>query len=159
MPEPADVGDEPAPSGGADEAGMEPASILLVEDNPGDVKLTKKAFEKAALANHIDVAADGVEAMTYLRDDGRDRPDIVLLDLKLPRMSGHEVLEEIKSDPDLRRIPVVILTSSESERDIVDSYDDHANAYLTKPVTFDGFRDVVERIEGFWFCVATLPPR
>ena len=137
--------------------------ILLVEDNPGDVKLTKKAFEKASVEARIEVTADGVEALDYLheRNDQSDAlvPDLILLDLNLPKKSGYEVLAEIKSDPDLRRIPVVILTSSESESDVIDTYDDHANAYLTKPVSFAGFQEVVEKIEGFWFCVSKLPPR
>ena len=141
----------------------ERVDVLLVEDNPGDVKLTKKAFEKGSIEARIEVAADGVEALDYLRErnDGADAlvPDLVLLDLNLPKKSGYEVLEEIKSDPDLRRLPVVILTSSESESDVIDTYDDHANAYLTKPVSFAGFQEVVEKIEDFWFCVSELPPR
>ena len=144
-------------------ADRECVDILLIEDNPGDVKLTKKAFEKAALETRIDVAEDGVEAMAYLRErtaeTDRELPDLVLLDLNLPRKSGYEVLEEIKSDPDLKRVPVVILTSSDSEEDIVETYEDHANAYLTKPVSFEGFKEVVSKIESFWFSVAKLPPK
>lgn len=141
---------------------VECVDILLVEDNPGDVKLTKKAFERGQIANDIDVVNDGVEALEYLREhNGNEElhPDLILLDLKLPRKDGREVLEEIKTDEDLKRIPVVILTSSASERDIIDTYNDHANAYLTKPVSFDGFRDVVSKIEGFWFCITKLPPK
>ncbi|MHC3439058.1 response regulator [Natrialbaceae archaeon A-gly3] len=155
-----DGGDD-SPAGCPDRG--ERVDILLVEDNPGDVKLTKKAFEKASIEVRIEVASDGVEALDYLheRNDGSDAlvPDLVLLDLNLPKKSGYEVLAEIKSDPGLQRIPVVILTSSESESDVIDTYDDHANAYLTKPVSFAGFQEVVEKIEGFWFCVSELPPR
>jgi CheY-like chemotaxis protein len=137
--------------------------ILLVEDNAGDIKLTRKAFENAALRNDIDVVTDGVEALRYLRREAEyadaPRPDLVLLDLNLPKKNGDEVLEAVKSDDDLSRIPVVILTSSEAESDIVRTYDLHANAYLTKPVTFDGFTDVVDQIEGFWFKVVKFPPQ
>ncbi|QHS16572.1 response regulator [haloarchaeon 3A1-DGR] len=136
--------------------------ILLVEDNAGDIKLTRKAFENAALRNDIDVVTDGVEALRYLRKEEKyadaPRPDLVLLDLNLPKKNGDEVLEAIKSDDDLSRIPVVVLTSSEAEEDIVRTYNLHANAYLTKPVTFDGFTDVVDQIEGFWFKVVKFPP-
>jgi CheY-like chemotaxis protein len=137
--------------------------ILLVEDNPGDVKLTQKAFENAALRNDLNVVTDGQEALDYLYQRGEyadaPRPDLVLLDLNLPRKNGDEVLEEIKDDDELRRIPVVILTSSEAEEDIVETYDLHANAYLTKPVSFDGFKDIVTQIEGFWFEVVRFPPK
>ena len=136
--------------------------ILLVEDNAGDIKLTRKAFENAALRNDIDVVTDGVEALRYLRREAEyadaPRPDLVLLDLNLPKKNGDEVLEAIKSDDSLSRIPVVVLTSSEAEEDIVRTYDLHANAYLTKPVTFGGFTDVVDQIEGFWFKVVKFPP-
>ncbi|MFB6106381.1 MAG: response regulator [Halobacteriaceae archaeon] len=139
-----------------------PADILLVEDNPGDVKLTRKAFETAKLANDLHVVNDGETAMEFLRQEGEyadaPRPDIVLLDLKLPKMTGEEVLEAVKADPDLRRLPVVVLTSSSAEEDVVKTYDKHANAYLTKPVSFDGFIDVVQRIEGFWFSLVRFPP-
>jgi len=140
---------------------MKPIEILLVEDNPGDVKLTKKAFEKSRLKNEIHVATDGLEAMKTLRQEGEyadvPKPDIVLLDLNLPRMNGDEVLVEIKDDPDLKRIPVVILTSSEAEADIAKTYDEHANAYLKKPVEFQGFVETVQRIEGFWFTIVQFP--
>jgi CheY-like chemotaxis protein len=143
-------------------SGGRPIEILLVEDNPGDVRLTEKAFEEASLTNEIDVATDGVEAMQYLRQEGeyaeKTLPDIVLLDLNLPKKNGDEVLEEIKSDDDLKHVPVVILTSSEAEEDIAATYNKHANAYLTKPVDFDGFTNIVKRIEGFWFSVVTFPP-
>ncbi|MFB6178140.1 MAG: response regulator [Halorientalis sp.] len=140
-----------------------PIEILLAEDNPGDVRLTEKAFEQGNVLNNLNVVTDGVEAMTYLRQEGEfadaPRPDLVLLDLNMPRKDGKEVLQDIKDDPDLKRIPVVILTSSEAEEDIVKSYDLHANAYLTKPVDFDGFLGVVSRIEDFWLSVVKMPPK
>lgn len=139
----------------------EPIEILLVEDNPGDVRLTEKAFEEGSLANDLDVVTDGVEAMRYLRQEDeyaeKTLPDIVLLDLNLPKKNGDEVLEDIKNSGDLRHLPVVILTSSEAEEDIAATYNKHANAYLTKPVDFDGFTDIVNQIEGFWFRVVRLP--
>jgi chemotaxis family two-component system response regulator Rcp1 len=142
--------------------GGRPIQILLVEDNPGDVRLTEKAFEEANLTNDIDVVTDGVEAMSYLQQEGeyadKTLPDIVLLDLNLPKKNGDEVLEEVKTDDDLKHLPVVILTSSEAEEDIAATYNKHANAYLTKPVDFEGFTDIVKRIEGFWFSVVTFPP-
>jgi chemotaxis family two-component system response regulator Rcp1 len=140
----------------------QPVEILLAEDNPGDVKLTEKALERGNVINNLHVVNNGVEALSYLRqeDDYADkpRPDLVLLDLNMPRKGGIEVLEAISEDPDLRRIPVVVLTSSEAEEDIVRSYDLHANAYLTKPVDFDGFLDIVSRIEEFWLSVVKMPP-
>jgi len=140
----------------------QPIEILLAEDNPGDVKLTEKAFENGNVLNNLHVVEDGVEAMKFLRQEGEyedePRPDMVLLDLNMPRKDGKEVLKDVKSDPELRRIPVVVLTSSEAEEDVVKSYDLHANAYLTKPVDFGGFIDVVERIEDFWLTVVKTPP-
>jgi chemotaxis family two-component system response regulator Rcp1 len=140
----------------------DPIEILLVEDNPGDVRLTEKAFADAGLVNNLNVVNDGVAAMNYLRQEGEyadsTRPDMVLLDLNLPRKSGEDVLTEIKGDEDLKRIPVVILTSSDAEEDMIRSYNEHANAYLTKPVDFQGFLDVVSRVEGFWISVVELPP-
>lgn len=140
----------------------EPVEILLAEDNPGDVKLTRKALEKGRLANNLHVVNDGVETMEFLRGEGeyegRPRPDLVLLDLNMPRKDGREVLEEIKESEQLKRIPVVVLTSSEAEEDVIRSYDLHANAYLTKPVDFDGFIDVVGTLEEFWLQVVKLPP-
>lgn len=135
--------------------------ILLAEDNPGDVMLTKKALKQGKLANNLHVVTDGVETLQFLRQEGEyadePRPDLVLLDLNMPRKDGQEVLEELQDDPDLRRIPVVVLTSSESEEDIARSYELNANAYLTKPVDFDGFIDIVDRMENFWFKVVKLP--
>jgi len=140
----------------------EPVEILLAEDNPGDVKLTRKALEKGRLANNLHVVNDGVETMQFLRGEGeyegRPRPDLVLLDLNMPRKDGREVLEEIKGSDDLKRIPVVVLTSSEAEEDVIRSYELHANAYLTKPVDFSGFIDVVGKLEEFWLQVVKLPP-
>jgi CheY-like chemotaxis protein len=140
----------------------EPIDVLLAEDNPGDVTLTRKAFEKGQVANDLYVVSDGVEAMQFLRNEGpyadTPRPELILLDLNMPRMDGQEVLAELDADPDLHRIPVVVLTSSSAEEDVARSYDLSANAYLTKPVDFAGFTDVVERIEDFWFSVVTMPP-
>jgi chemotaxis family two-component system response regulator Rcp1 len=139
----------------------DPVEILLAEDNPGDVRLTEKALEKGKIVNNLNVVNDGVEAMAYLRQEGeyadKPRPDLVLLDLNMPRMDGQEVLAEIGEEPDLRRIPVVVLTSSEAEEDIVKSYELNANAYLTKPVDFDGFVDVIKSVEDFWLAVVRLP--
>ena len=140
----------------------EPVEILLAEDNPGDAKLTRKALEQGKVINNLHVVTDGVDAMAYLRQEGeyadKPRPDLVLLDLNMPRKDGREVLQDIKSDEDLRRIPVVVMTSSEAEEDIVQSYDLHANAYVTKPIDFDGFLDVVGGLEDFWLSVVKMPP-
>jgi chemotaxis family two-component system response regulator Rcp1 len=138
-----------------------PVEILLAEDNPNDVEMTRRAFEKGKFLNNLHVVTDGVEAMQFLRkqDEYEDapRPDIVLLDLEMPRKDGKEVLEDIETDPELSTIPVVVLTSSEAERDIVESYKHNANAYLTKPVGYKEFQDIVRQIESFWFEVVKLP--
>lgn len=135
--------------------------ILLVEDNPGDVRLTLEAFKDAKVRNNLSVVEDGVEAMTFLRREGEfagaPRPDLILLDLNLPKKDGREVLEEIKADADLRRIPVAILTTSQAEEDILRTYDLHANCYITKPVDFDQFIRVVRSIEEFWLTIVKLP--
>jgi chemotaxis family two-component system response regulator Rcp1 len=140
-----------------------PIELLLVEDNPGDVRLTEEALREGKVRNHLHVAADGVEALAYLRREGQHahapKPDLILLDLNLPKKNGREVLEEIKADPDLRRIPVVILTVSKAEEDIMKSYNLHANCYITKPVDLDRFLEVVKSIEDFWLTVVVLPPR
>ncbi|MFQ3476962.1 response regulator [Halonotius sp. F2-221B] len=140
-----------------------PVEILLAEDNPGDVVLTRKALEQGKLANNLHVTTDGVDALEFLRQDGEyedaPRPDLILLDLNMPRKDGQEVLEELRADDELRRIPVVVLTSSESEEDIVRSYELNANAYLTKPVDFDGFVEIVNRLENFWFQVVKFPEK
>jgi len=135
--------------------------ILLVEDSPGDVRLTVEALKEAKVANRLSVVPDGVEAMDFLRQKGsyKDaaRPDIILLDLNLPRKDGREVLAEIKNDPELKQIPVVVLTTSQSERDVLKAYDLHANCYIAKPVDFKQFMTVVKSIEDFWLTVVKLP--
>ena len=138
-----------------------PAEILLVEDSPSDVLMTREALQSAKLLNNLHVVEDGVEAMTYLRKEGEyagmPRPHLVLLDLNLPRKSGREVLAEMKSDPVLGMIPVVVLTTSQAETDVLQAYGLHANCYITKPVEFTNFAAVIRSIEKFWFTVVTLP--
>jgi CheY-like chemotaxis protein len=138
-----------------------PIEILLVEDNPGDVRLTVEVFKEARIRNNLRVVMDGIEAMAFLRQEGKYaqviRPDIILLDLNLPKKDGREVLAEIKSDPILRRIPVVALTTSKAEEDILKSYDLHVNCYIVKPVDFDQFMGVVTSIEDFWLTIVKLP--
>ena len=135
--------------------------VLLVEDDPGDVLMTREAFEDHKLANTLHVVSDGVEAMAFLRKEGEHAgaptPDLVLLDLNLPRMDGREVLAAIKEDAALRSIPVVVLTTSEAEEDVLRSYDLHANAYVTKPVDFERFIKVVQQIDDFFVTVVKLP--
>ncbi len=141
---------------------MEPVEILLVEDNEADVRLTIEALKDAKLANNMHVAKDGVEALEFLRRQGEYAeakcPHLVLLDLNLPRKNGQEVLEEIKDDPDLRRIPVVILTASQAEEDIIRTYNLHANCYIQKPIEFKKFIDVIDAVQDFWFSIVKLPP-
>ena len=131
----------------------EPVEILLVEDDPGDVLITREAIDGSKFANHLNVVSNGEQALQYLRHEapyeGAARPGLILLDLNLPRLDGREVLAEIKADPDLRRIPVVVLTTSSADEDIVRSYDLHANAYVTKPVDFNRFIEVVRQIDEF----------
>jgi CheY-like chemotaxis protein len=138
-----------------------PLNVLLVEDDPGDVLIAREAMAAGQLSTKIDVVTDGVEAMSFLRrGDGFDdaqRPDLILLDLNLPRMSGHEVLAEVKQDPELRRIPVVVLTTSQAHEDIAKSYDLHASVHVSKPVDFDDFAGVVKQIDEFFGSVAQLP--
>jgi len=138
-----------------------PADFLLVEDNPGDVRLTQEALKNHKVQNNLHVVTDGEEAMNFLRRQGKHknapRPDIILLDLNLPRKDGREVLAEIKSDPDLKTIPVVIITSSEAEQDIIKSYNLNANCYVTKPVDLDQFIKVVQSINDFWLTIVKLP--
>jgi CheY-like chemotaxis protein len=137
--------------------------ILLVDDDPGDVLITREAFAANKVRNHLSVVSDGEAAMAFLRREGEfasaPRPDLILLDLNLPTKAGHEVLAEVKSDTDLQRIPVVILTTSDAEEDIVRSYELHANAYVTKPVDFDRFLNVVRQIDDFFVTVVRLPSR
>lgn len=140
-------------------AAARPITVLLVEDDPGDVLLIREAFEDHKLNNTLLVAGDGVEALELLRHADTERPDLVLLDLNLPRKDGREVLREIKADDTLRSIPVVVLTTSDAEEDILRSYDLHANAYVTKPVDFDRFIDVVRQIDDFFVSVVKLPGR
>jgi chemotaxis family two-component system response regulator Rcp1 len=137
-----------------------PIEILLVEDNPGDVRLTREALRDAKVRNNLHVAADGVEAMAFLHKEGEHgqapRPDLIFLDLNLPRKSGREVLEEVKQDELLKHIPVVILTTSQAERDILESYRLRANAYVAKPVDLEQFLKVVQSIEQFWLEIVQL---
>jgi two-component system, chemotaxis family, response regulator Rcp1 len=139
-----------------------PVEILLVEDNPGDERLTREALKEGKVYNNLHWVKDGVEAMAFLRREGKygavPRPDIVLLDLNLPKKDGREVLKEIKDDESLRRIPVVVLTTSKAEEDIIRTYNLHANAYVTKPVDLAQFLKVIRSIEQFWLAVVTLPP-
>jgi two-component system, chemotaxis family, response regulator Rcp1 len=141
--------------------GTRSIDILLVEDNPGDVRLTKEALREGKVRNNLYVAPDGVEALRFLRREGEHqdavRPDLILLDLNLPKKDGREVLGEIKNDPQLRTIPVVVLTSSQAEQDICRAYDLHANAYVTKPVDLDQFIVAVKSIESFWLTIVQLP--
>ncbi len=138
-----------------------PITILLVEDNPGDARLAQEALKDGGIQNQLFHVVDGVEAMAFLHREGEyadvPRPNLILLDLNLPRKDGREVLEEVRGDAELARIPIIILTTSQSEVDILRSYDLHANCYITKPVDFDQFVEVVRSIEYFWFTIVTLP--
>ncbi len=139
-----------------------PIEILLVEDSPADVRLTKEVLGKASIRNTLHVVGDGVDAMAFLRREGVyaavPAPDLILLDLNLPKKHGREVLSEIKQDPVLKRIPVVVLTTSMAERDILEAYGLHANSYITKPIDLDQFIQIVKSIEDFWLTVVKLPP-
>ena len=138
-----------------------PVNILLREDNPGDVRLAQEAFKEGMLEVHLDVVMDGVEAIHYLNQrvpyQHSNRPDLILLDLNLPKKDGREVLSEIKEDPYLRSIPVVILTTSNAEQDVLQSYNLHVNCYINKPVDFNRFFEIIKRIEDFWLNTAILP--
>ena len=140
---------------------VRPIEILLVEDDAGDVIITREALEEGDVFNRLNVVGDGVEAMDYLRRTGRYddavRPDLVLLDLNLPKRDGRAVLAEVKADPDLRRIPIIVLTTSDREDDVLSSYDLHANAYVTKPLEFDRFVDVVRQVDDFFVSLVRLP--
>lgn len=135
--------------------------ILLIEDNPVDVMMTREALADNKVLNPLKVAEDGVVAMQYLRREGPyadvEMPGLIILDLNLPRKNGREVLQEIKEDPELKRIPIVVLTTSKSEEDILNSYELHANCYISKPVDFNKFLEVIRILNSFWFCVVTLP--
>ena len=137
--------------------------ILMVEDSPTDALLARESFRDAKLKNNLHEVVDGVEAMAFLNKEGRyadaPRPDLILLDLNLPKKDGREVLAEIKGDPDLRRIPVVVLTTSKEEEDRLEVYDLNANCYITKPVDFAQFTEIVKSIEHFWFTIVSLPPK
>lgn len=140
-----------------------PIEILLVEDNPGDVRLTREALRGGKVVINLRIATDGFEALAYLRRQGDYsealQPDLILLDLNLPRKDGREVLAEIKEDPELRQIPVVVMTSSSAEQDVRRSYELHANSYVTKPADFARFVTIVKSLEDFWFSTAKLPPK
>jgi CheY-like chemotaxis protein len=140
-----------------------PIEILLIEDNPGDVRLTQEALREGKVINNLNVVSDGVAALEFLRRKGpytkATRPDVILLDLNLPRKDGREVLAEIKEDPDLKRIPVVVITSSSAEEDVLRSYNLHANCYISKPVDLEQFVTVVKSIEDFWMGIVKLPPK
>ncbi|MDX1661783.1 MAG: response regulator [Gemmatimonadota bacterium] len=141
--------------------GAEPAEVLLVEDNPGDVELTREALAESKVAVNLSIVPDGVEAMAFLEREGEyadaPRPDLIILDLNMPRLDGREVLKRIKDDRALSTIPVVVLTTSEAEEDVLESYELHANAYVNKPLDFDRFTDIVRRIDEFWFTIVRLP--
>lgn len=142
---------------------VRPIEILLVEDDPGDVLITTEALEHSKIANQLHTVSNGEEAIQFLRQEGEFAdavvPDLILLDLNLPRKDGREVLAEVKDDPQLRRIPIVVLTTSQAEEDIIRSYDLHANAYVAKPVDFEQFVSVVRQIDEFFFTVVRLPQR
>jgi CheY-like chemotaxis protein len=145
------------------ETGVRPIVILLVEDNPADARLTHEALKGAKILNRLEVVGDGMEAMAFLHREGNygqaSLPDLILLDLNLPRKDGREVLAEIKADENLRRIPVVVLTTSQAEEDVIRSYDLRANAYVTKPVGLQEFLRVIHALEEFWLAVVTFPPK
>ena len=140
---------------------VRPIEVLLVEDDEGDVLMTREALDEGKVLNRLNVVGDGVEAIDYLRGEkgyeGATRPDLILLDLNLPKRDGRQVLADVKGDPDLRRIPIVVLTTSEAEEDVLRSYDLHANAYVTKPVDFDRFVEVIRQIDEFFISVVRLP--
>jgi CheY-like chemotaxis protein len=141
----------------------QPIEILLVEDSPSDTELTQEALREAKVRNHLSTVEDGVQAMSFLRRSGvykgAPKPDVIMLDLNLPRKDGREVLAEIKQDPELKTIPVVVLTTSQAEQDVLRAYHLHANCYITKPVDFEQFLQAIRSIESFWLMLVTLPPR
>ena len=141
---------------------LRPVEILLIEDNPGDVRLTKEALKEGKLINNLHVVEDGVEGLAFLRKEGNYKneqlPDLILLDLNLPKKDGRELLAEIKEDEHFKQIPVVVLTTSKAEADIIQSYESHANCYITKPVDMNQFIKIVQSIEQIWFSIVKLPP-
>ncbi len=145
------------------QSSAKPVDVLLVEDDPGDVLLTEETLLGSKIRTNLHVAGDGVEALAFLRKEGRyagmPRPDLILLDLNMPRKDGREVLAEIKEDPDLKTIPVAVLTTSSQDEDILRSYELHANCYITKPVGLEQFATVVQSLEDFWFAIVKLPPK
>jgi CheY-like chemotaxis protein len=145
------------------ERSLRSIEILLVEDNPADIRLTTEALKEQKMYNNLNVVTDGVEAMAYLRKEGKysgaKRPDLILLDLNLPKKDGREVLKDIKTDDSLKLIPVVVLTVSKSEEDILRSYNLHANCYITKPVDLEQFLKVAKSVQEFWFTMVKLPPK
>ncbi len=144
-------------------AKMKPIEILLVDDSPGDVRLAVETLKESKVCNQLSVVNDGVEAMAFLRKEGKykgaARPDLILLDLNMPRKDGREVLAEVKNDPDLRRIPVVVLTISKADEDILKAYNLYANCYITKPIDIEQFTKIVSAVEDFWFSIVKLPPK
>jgi CheY-like chemotaxis protein len=140
---------------------MKPVEILLIEDNAGDIRLTIDALKDGRVLNNVNIVRDGEEAMDYLKKRGKytdsSLPDIILLDLNLPKMNGLQVLQEIKNNADLKRIPVVILTSSAADEDVIKAYDNHVNCYIRKPIEFDSFMEVIKKIEDFWLSLVKLP--
>jgi len=140
-----------------------PVEILLVDDNPGDVALTKVALRDARIMNHIHVASDGAEALAFLKRQGgfadAPRPDLILLDLRMPKVDGHQVLAEMKADPELRRIPVIVMSSSSAEKDLVRAYDAQISAYLVKPSNFDEYFNAIRAVKELWFHIVALPPK
>ena len=138
-----------------------PYTILLIEDNPGDVRLTQEAFKAGKKDITLEVVSDGVEALDFLKNQGpyagKPRPDLILLDLNLPKWDGREVLKKIKSDPEFRSIPIVVLTTSNAKSDVMKSYDLHANCFISKPIDFDNFFNIIHKIEEFWLSTAILP--
>jgi chemotaxis family two-component system response regulator Rcp1 len=143
--------------------GKKQVEILLVEDNPADVRLVREALKDSKILNNLSVVGDGVEAIAFLRKKGKyassPRPDLVLLDLNLPKKNGREVLAEVKADEKLKRIPVVVMTVSDDEKDILLTYNSHANCYIKKPLDFEQFNQIVHSIENFWFTIVCLPPK
>jgi CheY-like chemotaxis protein len=143
------------------EGSSRPIEILLVEDNPGDVRLTQEAFKEGRMYNNMNVVGDGMEAMEFLRRQGAHtnapRPDLILLDLNMPKKNGFEVLSEVKKDPSMRYIPIIVLTTSKAEQDIVKTYNEHANCFITKPVDLDQFFEIVKTIQDFWLTIVKLP--